>query len=548
MKQKYLFTLFLFFSFFSTYSQADGDFQSKATGNWESASSWEIYNSTTLSWESTLNYPGQANGNYAVTINSGNTITVSTNLVTTSMGDLTVNGTLDLQGGSNPKQISLNTPTLHISSTGVLNFSNQKTQLYLPNNAVIKVDSGGNISGACSNNTEIYIDNKLIAVCNGSGNSNVLTFGEIVAGSGTLNANIINPIDFSSTVCNGTNIALSGGYTGTPSGAVTYLWTVKDPNNNTVSISNSTSTTTSFTPTMTGLYSISFIVTDGTAFSNTETKTVTVGDTTPPVTPTLTDINVGECSGTPTAPTTTDNCAGTITGTPNVSFPISTQGTTIVTWTFNDGNGNTATAQQNVIVDDITKPSLTAVSNRNENLDTSCNFIIPNYTILTTASDNCTAVGNIIKTQSPAIGTEINGHNTTQLITITANDGNGNTQTISFTITLKDITLPTASNPTTINVQCLSAVPAPNVLVVTDEADNCGTPTVTFVSQTANPLVNDGTIIRTYRVDDGNGNTIDITQNIVIDDNTLPTASNPATINVQCLSDVPAPNVLVVTD
>ncbi len=121
-------------------------------------------------------------------------------------------------------------------------------------------------------------------------------------------------------------------------------------------------------------------------------------------------------------------------------------------------------------------------------------------------------------------------------------------QNYKATFIVVDTTAPTASNPATINVQCLSSVPAPDVLVVTDEADNCGTPTVTFISQTANPLVNDGTIIRTYRVNDGNGNTIDVTQNIVIDDTTAPTASNPTDITVQCLADVPATNVLVVTD
>jgi hypothetical protein len=53
---------------------------------------------------------------------------------------------------------------------------------------------------------------------------------------------------------------------------------------------------------------------------------------------------------TPTAPKATDNCAVTVTGTPNTQFPITTIGTTIVTWTFNDGNGNTSTAEQSVTI------------------------------------------------------------------------------------------------------------------------------------------------------------------------------------------------------
>ncbi len=72
-------------------------------------------------------------------------------------------------------------------------------------------------------------------------------------------------------------------------------------------------------------------------------------DTTNPVIPTLADIN-SQCSSTPVAPTTTDNCAGTITGTTGTAFPITT--TTLVTWTFTDSNGNSVTADQNVIIND----------------------------------------------------------------------------------------------------------------------------------------------------------------------------------------------------
>ena len=81
-------------------------------------------------------------------------------------------------------------------------------------------------------------------------------------------------------------------------------------------------------------------------------STVKVSDTTAPVIPTLADAT-GQCSVTPTAPTTTDNCSGTITGTTATAFPITTQGTTVVTWSFDDGNGQVVTADQNIIVDGI---------------------------------------------------------------------------------------------------------------------------------------------------------------------------------------------------
>jgi len=67
--------------------------------------------------------------------------------------------------------------------------------------------------------------------------------------------------------------------------------------------------------------------------------------------PTLSDIT-GSCSiAAPTAPTATNNC-GTIAGTPDVTFPITAGGTTVVTWTFDDGT-NIITQTQNIIVDPI---------------------------------------------------------------------------------------------------------------------------------------------------------------------------------------------------
>ncbi|WP_449500926.1 HYR-like domain-containing protein, partial [Aestuariivivens insulae] len=118
-----------------------------------------------------------------------------------------------------------------------------------------------------------------------------------------------------------------------------------------------------------------------------------------------------------------------------------------------------------------------------------------------------------------------------------------NDDTCSFIVTVSDTQDPTASNPADINVQCLADVPAADPAVVTDEADNCGSPTVTFISQTADPAVNDGTITRTYRVDDGNGNTIDVFQDIVIDDTTAPVAdvASLPTVTGQCSATVTAP-------
>ncbi|MBN1387194.1 MAG: gliding motility-associated C-terminal domain-containing protein, partial [Bacteroidales bacterium] len=128
-------------------------------------------------------------------------------------------------------------------------------------------------------------------------------------------------------------------------------------------------------------------------------------------------------------------------------------------------------------------------------------------------------------------------------------DDCGNSINVTQTITVNDVTLPTATNPAPINVECLSDVPAPDIAVVTDEADNCtATPAVAFISDVSDGNTCPEVITRTYSVTDDCGNSINVTQSITINDITPPTASNPPPINVECSGDVPAPDITVVTD
>jgi len=67
----------------------------------------------------------------------------------------------------------------------------------------------------------------------------------------------------------------------------------------------------------------------------------------------LTDV-VDECPITiANYPTATFSCSVTIEGKPNVVFPITTPGTTIVTWTFEGSNGSILEQNQNVILNQI---------------------------------------------------------------------------------------------------------------------------------------------------------------------------------------------------
>ena len=119
----------------------------------------------------------------------------------------------------------------------------------------------------------------------------------------------------------------------------------------------------------------------------------------------------------PVAPTATDNCTGKIIGTANVTFPISEQGTTVITWTYDDGNGNVSTQEQNVMIEDITKPVADVASLPDVEVDCPLEMLTP-----PTAIDECK--GEITGT------TDIEFPITESVsITWTFEDGNGNSST-----------------------------------------------------------------------------------------------------------------------
>ncbi|NMH89900.1 gliding motility-associated C-terminal domain-containing protein, partial [Flavivirga algicola] len=114
-------------------------------------------------------------------------------------------------------------------------------------------------------------------------------------------------------------------------------------------------------------------------------------------------------------------------------------------------------------------------------------------------------------------------------------DACNNTATATQIINVSDTTLPTASNPANITVECLADVPTPDITVVTDEADNCtSSPVVAFVSDVSDNNTCAETIIRTYSITDDCGNTINVIQTIIIDDTIPPVLTLPANQTAEC--------------
>ncbi len=225
-------------------------------------------------------------------------------------------------------------------------------------------------------------------------------------------------------------------------------------------------------------------------------------NSTPPA-PDLTSLPdlTGSCSvSAPSSPTAT-NCLGTYSGTPNVTFPITNQGTTVVTWTYDDGNGSTSTQTQNIIVNDMMPPVANIATLSSVTAECEVTSLTP-----PTASDNCS--GTIVGTHNATL--PITAQGTTTIIW-TYDDGNGNTSSQTQDVVITDATAPTADLAILpdINSECEVTPTAPTA------TDNCegaitGTPDVSF------PITASGTTTITWTYDDGNGNSITQTQDIII--------------------------------
>ncbi|MDG2227884.1 MAG: CUB domain-containing protein, partial [Flavobacteriales bacterium] len=119
-------------------------------------------------------------------------------------------------------------------------------------------------------------------------------------------------------------------------------------------------------------------------------------------------------------------------------------------------------------------------------------------------------------------------------------DGSNNFQGWVATVTAVDILSPQGSDPGPISVQCIGDVPPADVSVVTDESDNCGSTSVSFISDQSDGNHCPETITRTYRINDVIGNFIDVYQTITIHDVTAPVmVSAPADTVIACKSDMP---------
>ncbi|HJW29004.1 MAG TPA: hypothetical protein VJ508_07095, partial [Saprospiraceae bacterium] len=246
----------------------------------------------------------------------------------------------------------------------------------------------------------------------------------------------------------------------------------------------------------------------------------------------------------PSPPSINDSCGNPISPTgPVVSADPACSGTKTYQWTYTDCSGASSVWTYTYTITGDTGPVFSAPP---ADVTVSCVADIPAMISLT-YTNSCSPGGSVAGTDSNISGS----CPATITRTWTVTDACGNVATVTQNITINDTTPPTASNPAPINVAaCNGPVPAPDVTVVTDEADNCGVPVVAFVSDVTNLVGCTETTIRTYSVTDACNNVINVTQTITRTFDMTPPVFNPIPVDVTvtCLGQVPPIQDLNYTD
>ena len=287
--------------------------------------------------------------------------------------------------------------------------------------------------------------------------------------------------------------------------------------------------------------------------SSVATKAITVVDTlAPEITVSNITLDLG-ANGSVALPLGTalalDNCTSSSVEYSATTFSCDDLGANTVTVTARDASGNVSQEDFTVTVNDVTDPTLSAVtSSVVVALDANGSGSISESDVVAAYGDNC---GTVTVSVTPtSFGCSDLGSNN---VTITATDGSNNTTTV-----IKAVTVVDNMNP----VLTMSAAPVALYLDVNGSAtidasglgasatDNCSSaPTVTL-SNTTFSCAELGSNTITVTAADGNGNSVTATKSVTVYDTLSPAITVPASVplNIGASGSVALGNPASATD
>ncbi|MBK8923051.1 MAG: HYR domain-containing protein [Saprospirales bacterium] len=248
------------------------------------------------------------------------------------------------------------------------------------------------------------------------------------------------------------------------------------------------------------------------------------------------------------APTAIDPCnpnASIIYATP--STPVGTflntnppsyqlnPGNYVLTWVYNDGNGNISTQPQNItVLVDIFPPVAICVPNLTVNLDPSTGTAPVAPGQLNNGSYDPNDCGPLSFSVNPATLTCANAGPSPTVVTLTVRDLKNNPATCTTSITVKDITSPVFTGvPNNITIEACDTIPAAVKLTATDACGGTSMISATPVSTqdpTGGFLKYNYTITRTWSVTDPSGNSAVATRTVTVKDTKKPVFSGAPTM------------------
>lgn len=415
------------------------------------------------------------------------------------------------------------------SCSTVVTIQDSSAATALCSNVTLHLDGSGNASLASGDIDNGSSDNCGIA----SLSLNDSTFTCSDTGANTVTLTVLD-INSNSSSCNSTVTVIdSTSPTAACSNLTVYLDNQGNATLGAVDVDNGSSdncsgfsmvlSTGAFDCNDVGTNSVTLTVTDASGNASTCNSTVTVSDTT---SPTAVCKNASlALDGTGNATLTTgdidnasdDNCGVNSLSLSQTAFSCNDIGSTTVTLTVSDPNGNSSTCSASVTISDNENPTAVC-QNQTVYLDGSGNASVTANDVDNGSNDNCSVSVSLNTTSFTC--NEI-GANT---VVLTATDGSGNTNSCQGTVTVTDSTSPTAAcQSLTVYLDGSGSASITAGDVDNGSSDNCGVAN-TSVSPSSFTCSNAGANTVTLTVTDGSSNTSTCTSTVTVSDSTSPTA------------------------
>ena len=269
---------------------------------------------------------------------------------------------------------------------------------------------------------------------------------------------------------------------------------------------------------------VTWSATDGAGNTGSATQTVTVTDSGAPVVTPPADVGA-EATGPTTAvalgtASAGDLVDGALTPTADNLGPYSV-GVTLVTWSATDGASNTGSATQTVTVTDSGAPVVTLPAN----VDAEATGPTTAVAIGTASASDL--VDGALTPTADNLGPYPVG---ITLVTWSATDNAGNTDSATQTVTVTDSGAPVVAPPANVSVEATG--PATTVALGTANAGDLVDGPLTAIADNLGPY-SVGVTLVTWSATDGAGNTGSATQTVAVTDTTAPVVTQPADVGAE---------------